>query len=85
MRELCTCEIVMRTGETLDSSLGDRPCSDISRIQLCPMHTATSEMHEALQQLVTYLREEVPDESLGTWEPVFKAQAALARAEGRQV
>ena len=44
----CTCEIVMRTGETLDSSLGDRPCSDISRIVLCPLHTAAPAMYEAL-------------------------------------
>ena len=80
----CTCEIVMRTGETLDSSLGNRPCSDISRILLCPMHTAAPAMYEALSELVKYLREEVADEALDTWEPVFKAAMVLAQAEGRQ-
>ena len=79
----CTCEIVMRTGETLDSSLGDRPCSDISRIVLCPLHTAAPAMYEALSELVKYLREEVADEALDTWAPVFKAAMALAQAEGR--
>ncbi len=78
----CTCEIIMRTGETLDSSLGDRLCSDISRIQLCPMHAAAPAMYEALSELVKYLREEVADEALGTWAPVFKAATALAQAKG---
>ena len=48
---VCTCEIVMRTGETLDSSLGDRPCSDISKILLCPLHEAAPAMYEALAKL----------------------------------
>ena len=81
---VCTCEIVMRTGETLDSSLGDKPCSDISRIVLCPLHDAAPAMYEALSELVKYLREEVADEALDTWAPVFKAAMALAQAEGRQ-
>ena len=45
---------------------------------------AAPAMYEALSKLVKYLREEVADEALDTWEPVFKAAMALAQAEGRQ-
>ena len=44
---------------------------------------AAPAMHEALSELVKYLREEVADEALDTWAPVFKAAMALAQAEGR--
>ena len=45
---------------------------------------AAPAMYEALSELVKYLREEVADEALDTWEPVFKAAMVLAQAEGRQ-
>ena len=45
---------------------------------------AAPAMYEALSELVKYLREEVADEALDTWMPVFKAAMALAQAEGRQ-
>jgi len=45
---------------------------------------AAPAMYEALSELVKYLREEVADEALDTWAPVFKAAMALAQAEGRQ-
>ena len=44
---------------------------------------AAPAMYEALSELVKYLREEVADEALDTWMPVFKAAMALAQAEGR--
>lgn len=44
---------------------------------------AAPAMYEALSELVKYLREEVADEALDTWEPVFKAAMVLAQAEGR--
>ena len=48
------------------------------------LETAAPAMYEALSELVKYLREEVADEALDTWAPVFKAAMALAQAEGRQ-
>lgn len=48
------------------------------------LFTAAPAMYEALSELVKYLREEVADEALDTWAPVFKAAMALAQAEGRQ-
>lgn len=45
---------------------------------------AAPAMYEALSELVKYLREEVADEALDTWAPVFKAAMALAQAERRQ-
>ena len=47
------------------------------------LFAAAPAMYEALSKLVKYLREEVADEALDTWEPVFKAAMALAQAEGR--
>ena len=44
---------------------------------------AAPAMYEALSELVKYLREEVADEALDTWAPVFKAAMALAQAEGQ--
>ena len=45
---------------------------------------AAPAMYDALSELVKYLREQVADEALDTWAPVFKAAMALAQAEGRQ-
>ena len=45
---------------------------------------AAPAMYDALSELVKYLREQVSDGALDTWEPVFKAAKALAQAEGRQ-
>lgn len=47
------------------------------------LFAAAPAMYEALSELVKYLREEVADEALDTWEPVFKAAMVLAQAEGR--
>ena len=81
----CTCEIVMRTGETMDSSLGDRPCSDISRIVLCPFHVAAPAMYEALREIVEAIGsgEVIDYSSAGDW--YTEACAALAQTEGRQL
>jgi hypothetical protein len=81
---VCTCEIVMRTGETLDSSLGDKPCSDISRIVLCPLHDAAPAMYEALREIVAAVGsgEVIDYSSAGDW--YTDACAVLAQAEGRQ-
>ena len=46
------------------------------------LYAAAPAMYEALSELVKYLREEVADEALDTWAPVFKAAMALAQAEG---
>ena len=87
----CTCEIVMRTGETLDSSLGDRLCSDISRIQLCPKHSAAPAMYGALLQVREMLliladnAGDVPEWNTGgeLYELAHTVRTALAQAEGR--
>ena len=47
----CTCCILLRTGEPLESRHGEQPCSDISRIELCPKHAAAPAMYEALAKL----------------------------------
>ena len=88
---VCTCEIVMRTGETLDSSLGDKPCSDISRIVLCPLHDAAPAMydrhkdnHGMVQEALRFLYE-------GEYEEVkcllnhiaLNSKKAVKQAEGR--
>ena len=44
---------------------------------------AAPAMYEALSELVKYLREQVADEALDIWAPVFKAAMALAQAEGQ--
>ena len=86
---VCTCEIVMRTGETLDSSLGDRPCSDISKILLCPLHEAAPAMYEALREAQELIRSLVAEEMIHSSElqRVGNCQAnmwqALSQAEGR--
>ena len=49
----CTCCILLRTGEPLESVHGDQPCSDISRIELCPKHAAAPAMYEALKFLTS--------------------------------
>ena len=68
--------------------------NDIARLALVDSYSqlegnahliaAAPAMYEALSELVKYLREEVADEALDTWAPVFKAAMALAQAEGRQ-
>ena len=45
---LCDCVILLRTGEILNSSHGNRPCSDISRIELCQIHRAAPDLLAAL-------------------------------------
>ena len=87
----CTCEIVMRTGETLDSSLGNRPCSDISRILLCPLHTAAPAMYAAGQLSLGVLVQVAAElERTGNEElrsivrsAIIEQKTALAQAEGR--
>lgn len=82
----CPCEIVMRTGETLDSSLGDKLCSDISRIQLCPKHAAAPAMYEALQEIDDQLDQFTvkAQEDLGLRGALLRIRDALAQAEGKQ-
>ena len=78
---VCTCEIVMRTGETLDSSLGDKPCSDISRIVLCPLHDAAPAMYEALKRIKVLM--ESGDIEGRDWVEYGRIINALAQAEGK--
>jgi len=85
---VCTCEIVMRTGETLDSSLGDKPCSDISRIVLCPLHAAAPAMYEALQSILAEVTNDTDGlDTAELYEIIYfirgKAKSALAQAEGK--
>ena len=68
--------------------------NDIARLALVDSYSqlegnahliaAAPAMYEALSELVKYLREQVADEALDTWAPVFKAAMALAQAEGRR-
>jgi hypothetical protein len=78
---VCTCEIVMRTGETLDSSLGDKPCSDISRIVLCPLHDAAPAMYEALQEALKCIEKHVPKTEFA---PRQWIREVLAQSEGKR-
>ena len=85
----CTCCILLRTGEPLESIHGDRTCSDISRIELCPLHAAAPAMYEALQAIVQSCASRTYKEVLHTAEgkKLFLAYEqsckALAQAEGK--
>ncbi len=80
----CTCCILLRTGEPLESRHGEQPCSDISRIELCPKHAAAPAMYEALKAIL-----DSEESTLGDGGSIlgddYRAlvQAALAQAEGR--
>ena len=71
-----------------DPRLGADMVAEIYRVSAyegnANLIAAAPAMYEALSELVKYLREEVADEALDTWAPVFKAAMALAQAEGRQ-
>ena len=73
----CTCCILLRTGEPLESIHGDRTCSDISRIELCPLHAAAPAMYEALGHVW-----EVLGKSMDIYTSAL-VEAALAQAEGK--
>ena len=73
-QENCECHIVFRTGETLDSSNADRPCSDVSRIVLCPLHAAAHDLVAALQEIYDWTNAKSTP-----W--AVKARAALAKAK----
>ena len=93
----CTCCILLRTGEPLESVHGDQPCSDISRIELCPKHAAAPAMYEALQQSLVLVElaalEEWGRAVRGEQQPptteardrLEKVKAALAQAEGCKI
>jgi len=80
----CTCCILLRTGEPLESIHGEQPCADISRIELCPKHAAAPAMYEALKEIVIAVQEGTAYDygTSGDW--FADAQAALAQAEGKQ-
>ncbi len=79
----CTCCILLRTGEPLESIHGDRTCSDISRIELCPLHAAAPAMYAALQIMVRAANVDEID-PLVMFASIERAKGALAQAEGRQ-
>ena len=79
---VCTCEIVMRTGETLDSSLGDKPCSDISRIVLCPLHDAAPAMYAIIKDMREAFYVKGTRKAL--LEVMERSKDVIAQAEGRQ-
>ena len=69
-----------------EAYIHDKHCNAIARVYSlsdAALIAAAPALYEALSKLVKYLREEVADEALDTWEPVFKAAMALAQAEGR--
>ena len=69
-----------------EAYIHDKHCNAIARVYSlsdASLIAAAPAMYEALSELVKYLREEVADEALDTWAPVFKAAMALAQAEGR--
>ena len=70
-----------------DPRLGADMVAEIYRVSAyegnANLIAAAPAMYEALSELVKYLREEVADEALDTWAPVFKAAMALAQAEGQ--
>ena len=82
-RQPCTCCVLLRTGEPLESNHGDRPCTDISRIELCPMHAAAPAMYEALCGLLEYYGAYNPVTDKRIEPYIRKAKAALAQAEAK--
>ena len=76
----CTCCILLRTGEPLESIHGDRTCSDISRIELCPLHAAAPAMYKALRNLLEVYQDSTDDDGSPA---VLSAIDALAQAEGK--
>ena len=75
----CTCCILLRTGEPLESIHGNQPCSDISRIELCPLHAAAPAMYEALQLMVHAAQCGLVQAPRN----IELARQALAQAEGK--
>ena len=67
----------MQINDALGETDGPRIRADAHLIAAAPA------MYEALSELVKYLREQVADEALDTWAPVFKAAMALTQAEGK--
>ena len=77
----CTCCILLRTGEPLESVHGDQPCSDISRIELCPKHAAAPAMYEALTDALACIEQTLSRKEIN--ERRDKILAALAQAEDK--
>lgn len=77
----CTCCILLRTGEPLESIHGKQPCADISRIELCPKHAAAPAMYEALQEALKCIEKHVPKTEFA---PRQWIREVLAQAEGKQ-
>jgi hypothetical protein len=77
----CECKIVMRNGNILDTSMGNVPCSEVSRIELCPLHDAACDLLAALDQAIMAL-----DNSAIRGYPSSGAtesmRSALAKAKG---
>ena len=53
----CECHILLRTGQVLDGSHGNRPCSDVSRIELCETHAHAEALRSRCARLEAALRE----------------------------
>ena len=74
---------IMRPDNSIETKDGETVASFVDNAQYRNLIVAAPAMYEALSELVKYLREEVADEALDTWAPVFKAAMALAQAEGK--
>lgn len=75
----CDCRIIMRTGETLDSSMGDRPCSDVSRIELCAHHARVKFLETALRRFHREFNNRGETSSLHDWNERMKNADVMAR------
>ena len=82
----CDCCIVLRNGETLTSRYGATPCSEVSRIILCPLHAAAPAMYAESKTLCSLVRAFMNDNRLYDGQliqAIHNLETALAQAEGK--
>jgi len=82
----CNCKIVMRNGGILDTSMGNTPCSEVSRIELCECHAAAPDLLAALENATNVLA----GLAVGDLKTIYhnspalaQARAAIAKARGQ--
>jgi hypothetical protein len=76
----------MRNGEILNSSLGDMPCSEVSRIELCAKHAAAPDLLAALEWCLEWIDDNRDADDTGEGQQALavigNARAAIAKAKG---
>lgn len=75
----CACCILLRTGQAVDSSHGDRPIKDIARIEHCPLHVATPELLEGLKEALAWCLQDATNEDGHPTQDMLDARVARLR------